>query len=55
MSHVNRKCPKCHSRQTKIKTYTGNLAYMGLWIHCKRCGVNSPLTTEQSNNGEKKQ
>ena len=44
MSHVNRKCPKCHSRQTKIKTYTGDLAYMGMWIHCKRCGVNTPLS-----------
>ncbi len=63
MSHINRKCPKCNSRQTKIKVYANNLAYMGIWIHCKKCGVNtqisSPLNNSnslnhQSTNGENK-
>jgi hypothetical protein len=52
MSHVNRKCPKCHSRQTKIKTYTGELAYMGMWIHCKRCGVHTSLSNVSGGNND---
>lgn len=36
-------CPKCGSTQTKIKEYTGNLTYMGVWVHCKRCGVHTQI------------
>lgn len=37
------RCPKCNSRRVKLKTYTEELAYMGIWLHCKRCGVGTQI------------
>ena len=38
------RCPKCNSTQIKIVEYTGNLKYMGKWIHCKYCGFHTQIS-----------
>jgi transcription elongation factor Elf1 len=46
-------CPNCNSKQVKLKIYKEEMAYMGTWIHCKRCGVHTQVASNLTQDARK--